>query len=155
MFLPREPAWYLEGPVFDLSFHCHLGWIPGIQKVAQYPNIQTSLIRSPKKNCTTCGTFFCFFRSVVSLQYWNLRKIGVPNGRSTKLGLRDERSSFAQRLAEAVVDGVNGISTGSQRTFLFLQLRSRRWIGSHLPVLTDVSRTKNLSVCRRSWDVLW
>lgn len=70
MFLPREPAWYLEGPVFD-SFKCHLGWIPGIQRVAQYPNIQTSLIRSPKKKGpTTCrGTFFffseCRFTSVL------------------------------------------------------------------------------------------
>ena len=74
-------------------------WDP--KSSSKHPNIQPSLIRSPPKTTYYLWYPFFFFRSVVSLQYWNLPKIAVPNGRSRKLGLRDERSSFAQRLAEA------------------------------------------------------
>lgn len=58
MFLPREAAWYLEGPVFDLSFHCHLGWIPGIQRVAQNPQHPNTLIKIAKKNYYLWYLFF-------------------------------------------------------------------------------------------------
>lgn len=152
MFLPREPAWYLEGPVFD-SFKCHLGWIPGIQRVAQYPNIQTSLIRSPKKKRpTTCrGTFFFFgvsfhFSTEIS------EKLVYQMGGLQSLDCEMNGAALPKGWQRQWLMGWNGIFTGSKRTFLFLQLLFAGEL-VHISLLADVSRTKNLSVCRRNWDV--
>lgn len=93
-------------------------WDPKSCPISQHPNIFNKIAQ--KKTTYYLSWYLFFFRSVVSLQYWNLRKKMVYQmGGLQSLDCEMNGAALPKGWQRQWLMGWNGISTGSQTDLSF------------------------------------